>query len=42
MSDTKRKPLLDRIKELTLKIAKKASEHPAHKSWFIKNPTENI
>ena len=38
----KLKTLSDRREELSLKFAKKASEHPVHKSWFIKNPTENM
>ena len=34
--------LSDRREELFLKLAKKTSEHPFSKSWFIKNPTENF
>ena len=34
------KTLQDRRKELALKFAKKASNHPIHKNWFVKNPEE--
>ena len=34
------KTLQDRRKELALKFAKKASNHPIHQNWFVKNPAE--
>ena len=34
------KTLAVRRKELSIKFAKKASKHPIHQTWFIKNPTE--
>ena len=36
------KTLTERRKELSVKFGKKASSHPVHKSWFVKNPEENI
>ena len=35
------KTLTERRKDLALKFARKASKHPTHQTWFVKNPTEN-
>ena len=34
------KTLAVRRKELSIKFAKKASKHPIHQTWFLKNPTD--
>ena len=34
------KTLAVRRKELCIKFAKKASNHPVHQAWFIRNPTD--
>ena len=40
-SELKMKTLVDRRKELALKFAKKASSHPIHQTWFVKNQESN-
>ena len=35
------KTLAERRKDLCIKFAKKASNHPVHQAWFIRNPTDN-
>ena len=37
----KMKTLVDRRKDLALKFAKKASAHPIHQTWFVKNQESN-
>ena len=40
LDELEMKTLHDRRKELSLKFARKASNHPIHKNWFVKNPEE--
>ena len=35
------KTLAERRKYLCIKFAKKASNHPVHQAWLIRNPTDN-